>query len=403
MPPPPDPLSSPPSLTAPLAAPRATDAEWLDPRFQKLLGVQMAFGYAFSALLVVPKYLTTALGATPRQIGELSAVPALAGIAIAPLCGRWLDRGGARLSILLGATLMSLSIGTFGFFHAIEPLVYAARVVQGVGNTLVIGGVASLVTMLVAPRHHARAFGLAGSAALAMNALAPYTTERLAHSFGWGVAFEVAGGIALLAFAFTSAIPPVEAQPEVEPAPRSKGGGTGVRSVTFAALAGGAAFATIATFTQPLVLELGGTDVASLFVGYTVTALAARLGLGTFVDRWGRRRAALLALSLYAVSVLGAAAVRPAWLFVLGLGFGAAHGLLWPALNALAVERAPNGRSGSALTRLHATFGIGSMGAVWGVGWLVHAVGYSLSFVIVAALVAMSASTLRGHAPKRAS
>jgi hypothetical protein len=43
------------------------------------------------------------------------------------------------------------------------------------------------------------------------------------------------------------------------------------------------------------------------------------------------------------------------------------------------------------------------MGAVWGVGWLVHAVGYSLSFVIVAALVAMGASTLRGHAPKRAS
>src|SRR5262245_65711155 len=99
MPPPPDPLSSPPSLTAPPAAPRATDAEWLDPRFQKLLGVQMAFGYAFSALLVVPKYLTTALGATPRQIGELAAAPALAGIAIAPLCGRWLDRGGARLSI----------------------------------------------------------------------------------------------------------------------------------------------------------------------------------------------------------------------------------------------------------------------------------------------------------------
>ena len=92
MPPPPDPLSSSPSLSAPLAVPRAADAEWLDPRFQKLLGVQMAFGYAFSALLVVPKYLTTALGASPRQIGELSALPALAGIAAAPLCGRWLPQ-----------------------------------------------------------------------------------------------------------------------------------------------------------------------------------------------------------------------------------------------------------------------------------------------------------------------
>jgi MFS family permease len=290
---------------------------------------------------------------------------------------------------------MSLSIGTFGFFRAIEPLVYVARAVQGVGNTLVIGGAAALVTMFVTPKHHARAFGLAGSASLAMNALASYTTERLAHAFGWGVAFEVAGGIALLAFVFTSAIPPVESQPVIEPAPHSAGGATGARSVTFAALAGGAAFATIATFTQPLVLELGGTDVASLFVGYTVTALAVRLGLGTFVDRWGRRRAALAALSLYVLAVLAAAAIRPAWLFALGLAFGAAHGLLWPALNALAVERAAIGRSGSALTRLHATFGIGSMGALWGVGWLVHAIGYSLSFVMVAVFVAACAFTLR--------
>jgi MFS family permease len=403
MPPPPDPLSSSPHLSAPLAAPRVSDAEWLDPRFQKLLGMQMAFGYAFSSMLVVPKYLTTALGATPRQLGELSAVAALAGIGAAPLCGRWLDRGGARSAILLGATLLTVALGTFGFFFAVEPTVYFLRALQGVGNTFVIGGASALVAALVAPKHHARAFGLAGSAALAMNALASYATERFADAFGWGVAFEVAAGASLLAFAFTSAIPRVEAPPEAEPAPHSAGGGTGARGVTFAALAGGAAFATIATFTQPLVLELGGKDVASLFVGYTLMALATRLGLGTFVDRWGRRRTALAALSLYVVTVLAAAAIRPAWLFVLGLGFGAAHGVLWPALNALAVEHAASGRSGSALTRLHATYGIGAMASLWGVGWLVHAIGYAPSFMIVAAFVAGAAFTLRARGAKRPS
>src|SRR5687768_5523047 len=107
MPPPPDPLSSPATTATPLATPRASDAEWLDPRFQKLLGVQMAFGYAFSSLLVVPKYLMTALHASPREIGELAAIPALAGIAIAPVCGRWLDRGGARAALLLGTALLA--------------------------------------------------------------------------------------------------------------------------------------------------------------------------------------------------------------------------------------------------------------------------------------------------------
>jgi MFS family permease len=357
----------------------------------------MAFGYAFSALLVVPKYLTTALAANPRQIGELAAVPALAGIVIAPFCGRWLDRGGARMAIVLGSTLLALSVGTFGFFDAIEPLVYVARAVQGVGNTLVIGGASAFVTLLVSPKHHARAFGLAGSASLAMNALASYATERLAHAYGWGLAFEVAGAAGVLALLLTLSIPEVEAPAPFEPAPKSVGTPAGGSAVAFAALAGGAGFATIATFTQPRVLALGATDVAPLFIGYTVMALAVRLGLGSFIDRWGRRRTAFTALSLYALAVLGAAAVPPAWIFVLGLGFGAAHGMAWPSLNALAVERAEPGRSGSALTRLHATFGVGAMGAVWGIGWLVGAVGYTLSFVISAVFVAGGALSLRSR------
>ena len=113
------------------------------------------------------------------------------------------------------------------------------------------------------------------------------------------------------------------------------------------------------------------------------------------------RRTALVALSVYVVSLLCASLVRPGWLVVLGLGFGVAHGLVWPSLNALAVERAAAGRAGSALTRLHATFGIGCMAALWGVGWLVGEFGYPLSFVAAAWLVAGATLTLRAHrAPK---
>ena len=100
--------------------------------------------------------------------------------------------------------------------------------------------------------------------------------------------------------------------------------------------------------------------------------------------------------------MLCASIVEPSYLFVLGLGFGAAHGMAWPALNALAVERAAEGRAGSALTQLHATFGIGAMAAVWGVGRLVGEVGYPLSFAAAAWLVAGGALTLRAHAAQKA-
>jgi MFS family permease len=231
-----------------------------------------------------------------------------------------------------------------------------------------------------------------------MNAIAAYSTERLADVFGWGVAYEVAGGFTLLAFALTSSIPPVRADTAFEPAPTSASAPGSTGGVTVAALAAGAAFATIATFTQPFVISLGATDVAPLFIGYTATALIVRLGFGSYMDRWGRRRTALWSLSLYAVAVLAAALVRPSLLFPFGLVFGAAHGVLWPSINALAVERAEAGRSGSALTRLHAMFGVGAMGAVWGIGWLVGAIGYSLSFVIAAVFVACGAATLHKRA-----
>jgi MFS family permease len=165
--------------------------------------------------------------------------------------------------------------------------------------------------------------------------------------------------------------------------------------VSAGSLAAGMGFGMLATFTQPYALSLGAEHVASLFVGYTCTALFVRLGLGSAVDRWGRRRAAFVSLVLYALTALAAASLQPNWLFVLGLGFGVAHGLAWPSLCALAVEGAARGRVGSALTRVQASFGIGSMAAVLCGGHLVTAFGYPTAFVLAAAAMGVFVTTLK--------
>jgi MFS family permease len=150
----------------------------------------------------------------------------------------------------------------------------------------------------------------------------------------------------------------------------------------------------LVTFTQPYALSLGAVHVATLFVGYTLTALFVRLGLGGLVDRWGRRRTALVALALYAATVLAASALRPELLLVLGLGFGIAHGLAWPALSALAVESAARGRVGSALAGTQAYFAGGTLLAVWVGGHLVDTHGYPFAFTLVACTVASGALAL---------
>jgi MFS family permease len=370
-------------------------SEWLDPRFRQLLLFQMAFGYAYSALLLVPKFATVTLGASPSEVGTLAACPVVASFLCAPLCGVWLDRGGHRRAMITGSLALAVSVAPFGYLHEIGPLVYALRLLHGLGNTLIVGGAAVYVARLVPAGHHGRAFGTAGAASLMMNALASSATERLADAFGWGLAYQVAGAISLVMLGLALWQPAVAERCDAAPVSGSDQRVARRRAAGIATVAAGAGFGMLVTFTQPYAIARGATHVASLFVGYTTTALLVRLGLGGAVDRWGRQRAALVALSIYALTVALASALGPGTLFVLGLGFGVAHGLAWPALTALAVENAPVGRVGSALTHTQALFAAGTMLAVWIGGQLVSAYGYPLAFVMLGWAVAGGAVALR--------
>lgn len=382
-------------LAAPVAASTLTRSEWSNPHFRRLLVLQMAFGYCFSALLLVPKFAATWLSASAQQIGQLQAAPVLVAIVAAPFCGRWLDRGAWRPAMISGAVIFSLSTIAFGSVREFGPLVYVLRGLQGLGNVLLMGGSGALVTRIVAREHHTRAFGTVGAAALMMNAIASSATERLAEARGWSTAFELAGVVAFVALAISRQLPALPESPHAaRPATSGATHFTMERAVDLGTAAAGVGFGLIATFTQPFALSLGADHVSVLFVGYTVTALFVRIVLGNFADRFGRKRAAVLALSVYAFAALTASQLRPGWLLELGFLFGFGHGLAWPALNALAVQHAAPERVGSAITRIQALFAVGSLCSVWGGGSLVEYCGYPLTFVIGSAVVASGALVL---------
>jgi MFS family permease len=387
--------SSPRASEAALIGPRPRT--WVDARFRTLLLVQFAFGYSFSALLLAPKYAAVAFGADSRTIGQLGASYVLAAAACAPIAGRLLDRGHHRTAILAGSLLLALSVGWFGTFERVEPLLYVVRSLQGIGNTLVMGGAFTLVTKLVPARDHGRAFGWVGSASLVMNGIAAYATERLSELFGWAPAFFVAGVASLVSFAFALTLPADSqpASPASSPDSRAK---TNLRIppfVLFGALAAtGFAFATLSTFVQPYALVLGEHQVSEFFIGYTLTALSVRLLGGSFADRFSRRHTSAFALVIYVLSLVLAARLGVGGLFPLGLCFGLAHGMAWPSLNALVVEQAEPTRVGSALSFMQAFFGIGSIAAVLGVGHLVGPIGYPSCFGLAALLALASALSL---------
>jgi MFS family permease len=358
--------------------------------FALVLATQLTFGYAFSSFFLLPKFVVTELHGTPSQVGYVGGLSVVAAVAVSPLCGSLVDRGGRRRLILAGCLLMALSALAFLAVSAIGPYIYAVRAVQGVAYTFYAVAGTTLVADLAAPSRLGQALGWFGAGGLVMNAIATVVAERVARAFGWHMVFQAAAlsgfAGALLTLALREAPRPLRAE---SPAFGAVLGPQPSRlPVLWAAAAGGAAFGVMFTFTQPLALSLGETNISALFTGYTVAALLVRLAFGNLADRVGRARVGGGALALYSLVVATTAALGRGWLGLLGLGFGVAHGAFYPSLNALALEQVPRERRGMVGAHFNAAFNAGALLVTLCFGQVAQSFGYRVVFLLVAALSA---------------
>lgn len=370
--------------------------------FALILATQLAFGFAFSSFFLLPKFVVTELHGSPSQVGYVGATAVLAAVLSSPLCGKLLRRGARRPIMALGCLLSG--IGAIGFLGVTEVggYLYALRAVQGVGYTLYFVGAATLVADLAPASRLGQALGWFGSAGLLMNAIATLVAERVAHDFGWRsvfVAAAVSGVVgSLLALILT------EAHRSPLTGSTSSGAGAGPAAsrvpVLWAAAAGGAAFGVMFTFTQPLALSLGDTNISPLFAGYTAAALVVRLAFGTLADRLGRARVGAAALAFYALVVASTAALGPGWLSVVGVGFGLAHGAFYPSLNALALEGAAREQRGNIGAYFNAAFNGGVLIVTYCFGQVAQVYGYRIVFLLVAGLTCSGCFMLWGQMRK---
>lgn len=369
-----------------------------------VLATQLAFGFSFSSFFLLPKFVVTELRGTPSQVGYVGALAVLAAVAVSPLCGKWTDRGDRRPLILAGCLLMGVAALAFVGVTHVGPYLYAVRALQGVAYSLYFVAGTTLVADLAAPPRLGQALGWFGAGGLIMNAVGTIVAERIAHAFGWHAVFYAAAasglGGALLCLSLREPARPVQAhaaalQLEVS-APVAR------LPVLWAAAAGGAAFGVMFTFTQPLALSLGDTNISPLFAGYTLAALLVRLLFGNLGDRVGRARVGGAALGIYTLVVAATAGLTRGWLGVLGLGFGLAHGAFYPSLNALALERVPRDKRGMVGAYFNAAFNSGTLLVTFFLGQLAESHGYRVVFLLVACWSATGCFMLLGPARRPA-
>jgi MFS family permease len=362
----------------------------LTPGFVKLLVAQACFGYAFSNYFLLPKFLVTELGAGPAEIGHVTAWFGLFVVCCLPAMGVLVDRFGRRDFLTAGGLLMAAASLAFTGVDRIGPLLYLLRALQGIAFSMAFVAGATLAVDEAPPERLGQAIGVFGLTFLSMNAIAPATLEEIAARVGWPATFLVAGLLALFSAGLSRRLSdrrppsslglPAVGLFEMALRPRQL-------RVTLAIALVGVALGAMFTFHQPFALALGMTHVRSFFVAYAIAAVVVRVGLGGLIDRAGRRRVVLVTLALYAVVVAGMSALEPGWLGLFGAGLGIAHGLFYPAYNALAVEGVGARERGKLIGLFQAGFNAGTSCGALALGELAERAGYPPVFWVAAACV----------------
>jgi MFS family permease len=377
-----------PASHAPVApAPR----RWFAGPFVRLLATNMAIGFSLSCFYLLPKHLTVAYAASPGQVGAVVGVFGLTCVVAVPWLGRAVSALGLARTLVLGLLLLAACAFAFALPATIGPAMLLLRALQGLATAGVMTASVAMVCELAPAENLGQAMGLAGAAGMMMNAVAPAVAEPLSAHYGFAWVFVLAGVAALLGVLGARRLPG-RARPRVvsPPVPLTRHGIAVLVVLAFSA----AGFHVVMAFLAPLALGRGISAVKGFFVAYTVAALSVRIFGGPFTDRLGLRRTAALGLLVYGAFIAGVAALGPRSLVGLGLGFGLAHGALFPALMGLLFEATQESERIKLAAFANGVMNLGML-SVLGFGQMANHAGLVAVFLVTGAMVAASSLLLR--------
>ncbi|MCC6710602.1 MAG: MFS transporter [Gammaproteobacteria bacterium] len=367
----------------------------LTPPFLLMLLTSLIVGMSFSTYFLLPKFLAVELAADAATIGGLSAVSLLASVFCMPYAGVQIDRHGRRLFVTLGAVVFAIACAGYLFVDRVGPLLWILRLVQGIGWPLYYLALSTLATDIAPKARMGQAIGMFGGVMISTNALGPALAEWGAHQFGWQAVFAATVVAALVAAVLAHWLPDNH-QPQAREDTSTMAQlmrRPGLMRVLVVTAMVGWTFGAMFTFYQPWALASGFKQVSAFLVAFAGCAMVMRLGLGGLADRLGRLRVAKVTLVLYCIAPLTLVWLPTLGLFVTGALLGLAHGMFFPAFNAVAVEYAEESERGKAMGAYNGAFNIGFAAGSYLLGYVAIATSFPTIFVI-ASLTCMAAFAL---------
>lgn len=288
------------------------------------------------------------LGSSRSLVSALYTVGTLLGSFALPFVGRFVDRRGPRVAVVLIAAAFALACGYMGLVRNVAMLLVGFVLVRGLGQ-----GSLSLVNQHVVNlwfvRRRGLAVGLTGLGMATATAFFPRLIEALIASQGWRTAYGLLGALVAVTILPLGALlyrsrpehfglvpdggRPAEAG-RTAPAEAAYHPREARRTRTFWLFVAGdvltAALGTGLIFHHYAIMAAGGFDriaAATVFVPFGAVTAAANLVAGFLMDRLPPRVLLSAMLVAQAGALLLAAGMHDGWLLAYGAVLGTMMGM----------------------------------------------------------------------------
>lgn len=409
----------------PTASPDGRPDEWTKPAgrrspFVTLCGVGFLgrLSYEMARTPLTPLYAKH-LGAPTALIGLIVAAVTITGVAVKLPSGALSDLFGFRRLMMTGALVKAS--GPFLYLAALSwPALLVVRFYHGLATALYAPPASALVAK-VYPKERGNRLGLYSAAENAGVVLGPLLGGAVLTVLSFSGAFIVSGAIGVLALVAMSQVPrdrytsaPATGQPQRLGAALGRLA-AGVREIAadpairLVSLVEGMLWMGIGSLQAylpiyALTVHLRIWQIGVLAGGQGVASIVSRPVLGKRSDRLGRKPL-IIAGALLCIGTLIAVPHVDSFFVLLALSmvFGLGTGMVTPSTTAMIGDLVKRGNYGSAMGVFGSLWDIGHASGPIIFGFLLIALGYQLSWLIMASIMAVALVIFlvgtRGSAP----
>jgi predicted MFS family arabinose efflux permease len=337
--------------------------------------------------IFLPAYLYH-LGIREGAIGVLMATGTLVSVVLKPGLGMVVGRGARRTFLSLGAFLAAASTAPWLFVTAPGTHLFVIRVAQGASFSIFTAASYAYIAASAPPARRAEALGIFGLSFFLPVSVGGWLGEWAIGRAGFQGLFAAAIGVAFLASLFPLGMR--------EPSARERPSFASLkvflsRPFLLPNTAGylfGVAYGSIFTFLPVYLVVRGSESIGAFVFVYALSVIGTRTLGRKMLDRLPREWVSLCALVLMgAGNLLIPAVPGGVGIVLVGAAAGAGHGLLFPALSALVLDRVGEGSCAMAMAMFTAAFDMGLVTGAAAFGFVAERFGYGPMFVTAAAVV----------------